>query len=318
MIFGPRWIFALPLGLLVPLALVYRRGLLFHLWVIGLVILGPMMGFSFSLRGFLKSQSPTHDIRVISYNMGGGDLDFSRFNRLLEETQPHIVALQECDLSLEQLRILRSTWQVESGGEMCLISTFPIQKTEPRPTRDIHKLGGSGAIVRYTLKSHLGTLYFVNLHLETPREGIEAVLDYVRGQPARLRRRFSENGEVLSDEGVSKAADLIDDEIFMRDYESRKAREWVDQTPHPLLISGDFNLPVDSRIYQTYWSEYTNAFAEAGWGLGLSKQTQWFGIRIDHILTGPEWEPLRAGVGPDLGGDHRPVIADFRWTGTTT
>ena len=35
--------------------------------------------------------------------------------------------------------------------------------------------------------------------------------------------------------------------------------------PHPVLIAGDFNLPVDSRIYAESWSGYLNAFSTAGW-----------------------------------------------------
>jgi endonuclease/exonuclease/phosphatase (EEP) superfamily protein YafD len=38
-------------------------------------------------------------------------------------------------------------------------------------------------------------------------------------------------------------------------------------------------------------------------------------VRIDHVLAGPGWEVLRAFVGPGLGGDHRPVVADLRWVG---
>ncbi len=60
---------------------------------------------------------------------------------------------------------------------------------------------------------------------------------------------------------------------------------------------------------------FTNAFSEADLGLGATKETSWHGIRIDHVLLGPGWACERAWVGPSIGGDHRPLIADVRWRG---
>ena len=83
----------------------------------------------------------------------------------------------------------------------------------------------------------------------------------------------------------------------------------------PLIVVGDFNTPPDSAIYRSFWSEYGNAFTRAGIGFGY---TEWpevrkvpFGIRIDHVLMTPTWRPRRCWVGPDVGSDHLPVIADL-------
>jgi endonuclease/exonuclease/phosphatase (EEP) superfamily protein YafD len=81
------------------------------------------------------------------------------------------------------------------------------------------------------------------------------------------------------------------------------------------VIAGDFNMPTDSDIYQLYWSSYTNAFSAAGLGFGYTKFTRWHGIRIDHILAGPGWRCRRSWVGPDVGSDHRPVLAELTWVG---
>ena len=78
---------------------------------------------------------------------------------------------------------------------------------------------------------------------------------------------------------------------------------------------GDFNLPVESAIYRRSWGSFHNALSETGLGLVPTKHTRWHGVRIDHVLAGPGWQAIRAWVGPGLGGDHRPVIADLRWVG---
>ena len=89
------------------------------------------------------------------------------------------------------------------------------------------------------------------------------------------------------------------------------ASQWVRESPHPVLVAGDFNLPVDSRIYGEAWSGFLNAFSTAGLGVGHSKYTRWIGVRIDHILTSPEWYVEACRVGPAVGSDHLPLLADL-------
>jgi endonuclease/exonuclease/phosphatase (EEP) superfamily protein YafD len=100
--------------------------------------------------------------------------------------------------------------------------------------------------------------------------------------------------------------------IRQREFESSIGRDWTTRATGPLVITGDFNMPIESAIYRRYWSSFTNAFSEAGLGFGDSKETSWHGIRIDHVLLGSDWQCLGAFVGPHLGGDHRPMVADLR------
>ena len=108
--------------------------------------------------------------------------------------------------------------------------------------------------------------------------------------------------------------------ILNRELESRRRQaeelaQWMEQFRGPLIIAGDFNMPSDSVIYRSCWGPYTNAFSQAGLGFG---RTRWismrgvtFGVRIDHILTNEHWRPQSCWVGPDVGSDHLPVIADL-------
>jgi len=324
MLFGPRWIFAAPLCILVPLSLVLNRRLLLPLFAAALFIFGPIMGFSLPIRSLFVNRSLSPDVRVLSYNVGQGTFNPSDLKILLEEVQPDITAMQECKLSTEELTTLFPKRYLHAEKGMCLISVFPIKNVASRDPMDIEKLGGSGTMVRYTLESSKGQISVVNVHLETPREGIESILDKLRSTIGEIRRSiFSDNrpirkdqDQIMAEEGVSESVDIIDFEIFLRNLESKKAREWVDQTPAPFIVTGDFNLPMDSVIYQRYWSKLDDAFSVAGFGWGATKYTDWFGLRIDHILTSGGWEYQRAWIGPHLTGtDHRPIIADMRWIG---
>lgn len=80
----------------------------------------------------------------------------------------------------------------------------------------------------------------------------------------------------------------------------------------PLLVAGDFNL--------TPWSEYFSDALEQsglhdaalGFGLGRSWPAQFapVGIRIDHCLLSRHWRALSTSIGPSLGSDHLPLVAD--------
>ena len=79
--------------------------------------------------------------------------------------------------------------------------------------------------------------------------------------------------------------------------------------------SGWKSVPNPSCVRQTYWSKYTNAFSEAGLGWGYTFYANRTSLRIDHILAGPGWRCRECWVGPEVGSEHRPVIADLEWHG---
>jgi endonuclease/exonuclease/phosphatase (EEP) superfamily protein YafD len=97
-----------------------------------------------------------------------------------------------------------------------------------------------------------------------------------------------------------------------RRLESELASQMAAEVEGPIVIAGDFNMPVESAIYQQYWSNWENAFSSAGLGYGHTKFTRFFGARIDHVLVNREWDVLAARIGPNLGGDHRPLFVDLQ------
>jgi endonuclease/exonuclease/phosphatase (EEP) superfamily protein YafD len=96
-----------------------------------------------------------------------------------------------------------------------------------------------------------------------------------------------------------------------RRWESRAVSGWI-AGKRADLVAGDFNMPQESRIYWHDWSNYQNAFGVAGLGYGYSKYTRWHGVRIDHVLADEHWRVESCKVEPDVGSDHRPVLAELR------
>jgi vancomycin resistance protein VanJ len=296
LLFFGRWVFLLPLVLLLPAAVLFSRRLVGLLVLAGLVVLGPIMGVRTGWRAWL----PTPDglqFRVVSFNADGGELLARDLPNVLAAWRPDVVALQECGPYLVPAVRAVTGWHHHDANGLCLLSRFPIRDSSVMDRRALETvrnsgedIGGSGAVVRYAIETPYGMIQLTNLHLETPRKGFDGLAAFDLG-------RLRSNTE-------------------LRDIESHLARGWVDQgvakEPVPVLVAGDFNTPVESRIFQEHWGgDLHDAFSRAGHGLGMTKYNGWIRVRIDHVLLGRWWSARRAVIGDDLGSDHRPLIVDL-------
>jgi endonuclease/exonuclease/phosphatase family metal-dependent hydrolase len=201
--------------------------------------------------------------------------------------------MQECGVELAAAARLVSGWYHFESADLCLMSRYPIRSSAVMDRSNLDRIkqseakeiGGAGYVERFVLDGPAGPIRVGNLHLETPRKGIEGLFDMDL-------RRMRLNTEI-------------------REVESKLAREWVSAGSGPLLLLGDFNTPVESRIFQEHWSDLNDAFSVAGTGLGITKHNGWIGVRIDHVLSSQEWHVDRVRVGSDTYSDHRPLIVDL-------
>jgi vancomycin resistance protein VanJ len=146
----------------------------------------------------------------------------------------------------------------------------------------------SRSSAHYRIDTPAGVVDLFNIHLASPRGGLQKVMWQSRIGP----RRVAENSE-------------------LRRTQSRTLSHEVAGVSSSVLIVGDFNLPVESAIYRDYWGKYEDAFSRAGWGIGNTFFGKWESVRIDHVLSGAQWRCRRSWVGPDVGSPHRPVIAEL-------
>lgn len=103
-------------------------------------------------------------------------------------------------------------------------------------------------------------------------------------------------------------------------YLSAVARAIAAEAPGtPVVAMGDFNTPTWSPFFQSFLkkSGLVDA-AGTGWPSTTRFSRRWFskyfyyGSPVDHILVSPNIEVKRFEVGPDIGSDHFPVLADLR------
>ncbi len=293
LLYGPRWILS-PL-LLTPLLAIRKgggRATLLAL-ALGVMATASLIDFRTGWRTMLPSGDDGAPLRVITWNAQGGGDDLSASALRLSQMRPDIIVVAECSLKFEQvLKSLLDMRLYRSSG-LCLVTSLPEIEWAPRPPQDFWRAGGSGAIARLTLDVGGSELVLGAVHLETPRDALDEL--------------------ELIPIGPFREATLVNQE--MRDVESAAARTWI-APPHdelrPVVVAGDFNLPVESAIYRRWWGDFDNAFSRVGTGLGWTKRTRLFGVRIDHVLTGNGVAIEHAELGAAMGSDHRPLIVDLR------
>ncbi|MDT8405487.1 endonuclease/exonuclease/phosphatase family protein [Sulfuriflexus sp.] len=292
LLYGPRWIYLLPMAVLVPIALAWQRR---SLWLLGLtfiVITWPIMGLNVSVNRWL-SESVQSELRVVTYNVHRWEVSGDEITALLNEVQPDLLAVQECASPRRVKNKIPEKWFTESAGYSLVVSRHPISRCESwRRGKEINGL-------YCVIETPGGPVGFGNVDLLTPRRALKTILD---------RETIFDLTQV----------DYAQERIAQRWQESEELQRWLQAFPESdKVFAGDFNLTVDSPIFRSFWAQYQNAYGQTTFGYGHTKITRInifrYKSRIDHILATSRLRPLDSWVGPDFGSDHLPLVADFAW-----
>jgi vancomycin resistance protein VanJ len=288
-LFLPQIFLAIPGFLLLPLALWRVRHLSWFLAGALLVIVGPLMGLTWSVQ---RAQDGI-PLRVMTYNVQM----WQRRNvravlKEILEANPDVLCLQDArSTRTTPLADYLESRNVAMFGQYVVASKFPIVDST---VGDISFDGETHTYLRARIDVKGRHVEIFNAHLVTPRDALSPL-----ASPTLWRLGISE----------------------MRQNQSqrmRQARKLLDDTrgvAGPLIIAGDLNAPPASLVTRMFTNRgFVDAFAAAGRGYGYTfghtlMKGQSF-LRLDRILASRELVPVRAWIGGVSGSDHRPVIAD--------
>ncbi len=286
LMFGPRWLFAVPPTILViPVAIVQRR-LLWPTLAAGFLAIGPLMGFNVPWDRMRDAPTGGPRMRVVTCNMHYGRVAPVPLKELLIDAQPDVVAIQEWRHSNRDF-LPDADWHMSQTADCVLVSRFPIRTAEVLGDNSDHE---QAKIVRYELETPSGPVTLASMHLASPRHELK--------QAAMARSS-----------GLSE----LESNTALRAKQSSFVLKSITPVAGPVLLVGDFNTPPESALFRDSWSGYRDAFADAGWGWGYTFTNRWTRVRIDHILVRDGGRATSCWVGPDIGSPHRPVIADVAW-----
>lgn len=292
LMFSPRWLLLLPLAPLLLAAVLWRRRTLGVLLIVLVLIAGPIMDFSVPWRRLRFDTPEGPRLRVLTCNMHYQQPVPAVLDRLLAESRPDIVAVQEWDSSEQAAFFPQEEWDTHREQGLFLACRGPIRKATRLGHDSMH---AKGSVMRYELQTSAGIVTFFSLHLASPRQGLYEVI-----HEPRLGIKDLQAGSVMRGEQFENLSREVED------------------VTGPLLLAGDFNTPTESSLFRDVWGRYTDAFTSGGWGWGYTFIGSRTTVRIDHILAGPGWRCEHSWVAPALGPPHRPVLADLVWTGAAT
>ncbi|HEX4145983.1 MAG TPA: endonuclease/exonuclease/phosphatase family protein [Pirellulales bacterium] len=289
LLYTPRWFWTVPL---IPLstacgALRQRR----WLWTLAGLALGACLVLDVEIpwRRLIPEPMPRQTLRILTCNCDYGRLNLEKMRKVIEDFDPDVVALQSVKSRDFAALFSPQIWYVQNNWRVGLASRYPIRSSEMLDRMELAEDGVSlDDFRRYELEIDGETLHLANVHLASPRVGLWAVItEFWKGAP-ELNQRTK-----------------------MRRLEAAAIREWMAPYPDAIIV-GDFNTPLESPTFRDNFSHYQDAFSAAGWGIGNTFQPVWWqGLRIDHILAGSGWWCRRCWVGPEIGPEHRAVMAEL-------
>jgi vancomycin resistance protein VanJ len=188
LMFSPRWVLALPMLALAPMALHWRRRSLITLAGAAAVLAWPIMGLHIPL-SVAKGDAQAPFLRVVTCNIHARQLNAAEFRAVLDDMRPDVVALQDWSARDQNELFPRGTWNTRRDGELFLASRYPISRAqviplaEPPPVSFAIRLG---AAAYYRLQTPLGDVNLINLHLSSVHAALEAMRYFDPSSPAQV------------------------------------------------------------------------------------------------------------------------------------
>jgi vancomycin resistance protein VanJ len=289
-LFLPRWVFLLPAPALTLAAFWARRPVLGAApAATALVVAGPLMGLSGPIEWLWAPAPAGPRYRIMTFNRGNAGLDAVGLIRLIDRERIDLICFQEVGQNPVLDRFLARGWHL--NADRTIASRWPmIADRGPSHHADGAYWHWAVHTSRVRVRAPAGpTLDVCSVHMPTLRHGLRRLW---AGDLAGFRGHIAWRQEQMSR--------LIGDVIPAEDV--------------PMLVGGDFNTPADSPLLGSLHRIFQSGFERAGWGYGYTCPTPLPWARIDQVLASPEWTVTRCWVGPTLGSDHRPVIAEVALT----
>lgn len=232
----------------------------------------PIVGYMGVQTAHAEAGSPR--FRVVTFNTWFRNHDYAAIGRFLEQTQPDVIVIEE-----------RSQQEALRLGEY--LASYPHSFNEPRPH---------------------GVVVFARW----PIVSAESLL-LTEGGVLAARVTLDWHGRQVTVLGAHLHWPLGPKNSRMRNAELQSIATFAATRTEPLIVAGDFNVTPWSRHFRAALDRSGLSDSAAGHGLAPSWPSQFppLGIRIDHCLVSRHWRSTDVRLGPSLGSDHLPLIADL-------
>ena len=288
---------ALPMGLLLPMALVFDWKSLGALMVAAAIVANGLMGVQWHSPKTVPAGSPV--LTVLTFNRGESKGSLQPFKNAMK---PDVVLLQDAYERADRYVGSAGYEEFKYGdniGQFTILSRFPVT------SKELIADGSLAVAARFTLGWNGQSVVLYDVHLPTPREPLHSLYRgaFMWGLPGPWGDK-RQAYQTWWNSQISHAKAVI----------QRAEAETL-----PCLLAGDTNAPVPGYIHRLFTRQFVDSHEAAGKGCGmsfpgvthnpLSLGGPW--MRIDKILCNAHWSPLWNQAEPNRPSQHRAVAAAF-------
>ncbi|HDZ04016.1 hypothetical protein LCGC14_0132790 [marine sediment metagenome] len=269
--------------------------------VYGYITLGTFIGFN----GSTKNGNDSDSISLLSYNVLGfhgrnhGDWETNTAPQIIEfvkSENPDVICFQEFQPNyvkkemLKNYPYLANKFEIKkdlTGKDLAIYSKFKIINDG---VLDFPDTFNGGVYVDILYKND--TIRIYNLHLQS-----------LSIRPGYFKKERSD-----------KLFVRLRDSFAKQQRQSDIVRQHINDSPYPVVVSGDFNNTQFSKVYFNIKGDLNDSFLKAGHGYGETIKFWKFPFRIDMILADPSIEFLSHKNYKINISDHEPIMATFKIT----
>ena len=181
-------------------------------------------------------------------------------------------------------------------GGMVMLTRWPVLD---QGYQNLGEPGHNGGMMWADILMAKDTLRWVNLHLASNRISPPEL------SPVQALELKSDSSQ-RTIKGILRK---IASSARLRAEQSDQIRAFMDQSPYPLLVTGDFNdLPYSFAVNRIQ-HKLKDTFESKGQGMGNTYAQTFPSFRIDHVMIDPRYPVLSHELVRLRYSDHYPVVA---------
>ncbi|MCT7904950.1 Uncharacterized protein conserved in bacteria [Candidatus Ornithobacterium hominis] len=240
-----------------------------------------------------KEKVEKPNFKVLSYNVHYFYDNHAGIKEMLKEESPDLIFLQEIGADAESVLPPDEKYYTSNFTWWGIASKYPIIEIN-RAFDKKEKIECFYA----DIKVHGDTIRAINVYLESFH--IEKKL--VKG--LMEKKSFKPNAATIY-QNLNKAFKIHQREINL-------IQKFIEQSPHPVIVGGDFNAVPNSYEYFKIKKGLKDTFVAGGSGLGTTFHNYKFPIKIDYIFLDPRFQTASFEVKRVDYSDHFPILAEIK------
>ena len=275
------------------------------------------LGRTYQFSGKHKVVNSGATLKVMSFNVRL----FNKYNwieesevpqkikTLIEEEDPDVVFLQEYyageqepDLGYPH-RYEKFTNEGKNWG-LVICSKLPLENLQSQPIAEDMRDSVHNKLIYADINWKDKPLRLVNVHLQSvglERKDYERLTNPNQGSSEEIQREF---------EGILKRLGIA---FRKRAYQIEGLVQTLEESPHALIVGGDFNDVPTSFTYHKVDEILQDGFVEAGTGMGRTYAKGPLPLRIDYLFHSEQLRANRFKTLKEELSDHYPIVAEYEF-----